>query len=232
MFARYSIAATPERLAERFGIDVPEGYRPRYNAAPTQLLPVITHDSPDGISFFYWGAPPERTKNKSVSERIINIRFESLAVKPVLRKALTARRCLVPADGFYAWKRVGKKSTIPYRFLLRTADLFAVAAVWEEYEDEAGGTVHSFSTVTLPSNEIVGSVNERMPAILEKPNERIWLDPNSDETELIDLLQPYPGDRMTSHPVSPRINSLTNDDVKLTVLAPPADQYGNLSLFD
>jgi putative SOS response-associated peptidase YedK len=232
MFARYSIAPTPERLADRFGIEVPEGYRPRYNAAPTQLLPVITHDSPDGLSFFYWGAPPERTKNKSVSERIINVRVESLAVKPVLRKALTSRRCLVPADGFYAWKRTGKKSTIPYRFLLRTADLFSIAAVWEEYENEDGGMIHSFSTLTVASNDVVGPVHDRMPAMLEKPNEKIWLDPNSDESELIDLLQPYPADRMQAHPVSPRINVLTNDDVRLTALAPPTDQFGNLSLFD
>ncbi len=232
MFVRYSIAAPPSQLTSRFLVDVPQAYQPRYNAAPSQLLPVATHENPEGLSFFYWGVTPAWAKNRSVSERVINIRQESLVIKPVLRKLLMAHRCIVPADGFYGWKRAGKKLTIPYRFELVPRDIFAFAALWEEYEDESGEMTHTFSVLTIPSNELVVGVQERMPVILERPNEKIWLDPQSEESELLDLLQPYPAQRMHSFTVSPRINSVSNDDAGLMLMTPPADQFGNLTLFD
>ena len=92
MLDRYSIAATSQKLAERFSVDVPEGYTPRYNAAPSQLLPVITTDNPEGISFFYWGIAPEWAKNKSISERIINLRVEQLSERPITLKNLKKSR--------------------------------------------------------------------------------------------------------------------------------------------
>ena len=95
MIERYSITASPEKIEKRFGTDVLDTYSPNFNAAPTQLLPVITAASPQGISTFYWGTSPEWSKNKALSEKIINIRTEFIPEKPVLKKGLVKNRCLV-----------------------------------------------------------------------------------------------------------------------------------------
>ena len=117
MIERYSITASPTKIKQRFNTDVLETYAPNFNSAPTHLLPVITSASPQGISTFYWGTSPEWAKNKTLSEKIINIRTESILEKPMLKKDMMKNRCLVPADGFYAWKKVGKKTSIPYRMV-------------------------------------------------------------------------------------------------------------------
>src|SRR5687767_7983161 len=98
MIDRYSLTANTEAIRERFSVDVPEFYQPRFNAAPTQLLPVITSSAASGLSLFYWGTSPEWSKNKVPSEKMINVRAESLDEKPALRKALKKNRCLIPAD--------------------------------------------------------------------------------------------------------------------------------------
>src|SRR5699024_1168626 len=118
MCRRYSISPTAAELAERFDIDVPEAYRSRYNAAPTQILPVITNDNPEGISFFYWGVVRNFAKNKSPRPKLYNTKAETLMQKASTSKTLHQRRCLVPADGFYDWNNGSRKRVVPYRFVL------------------------------------------------------------------------------------------------------------------
>src|SRR5688572_12774165 len=113
MIDRYSLTASPEVIRERFSVEVPEFYQPKFNAAPTHLLPVVTSTAASGLSLFYWGTSPEWSKNKVPSEKMINVRGESLDEKPALKRALRKNRCLIPADGFYCWKKVGKKTSIP-----------------------------------------------------------------------------------------------------------------------
>src|SRR5688500_16539233 len=100
MIDRYSITASAEQVSERFSVDVPEFYTAHYNASPTQLLPVITSATPEGLSLFYWGTAPDWAKNKTLSEKFINQRAENFEEKPTLKKALRTQRCIVPADGF------------------------------------------------------------------------------------------------------------------------------------
>lgn len=231
MIERYSISSSAEIITERFSADVPEFYSPRYNAAPTQLLPVITSGAPDGLSLFYWGRPPLWAKNKSLSEKIINLRVESLMERPVLKKALMKFRCIIPADGFYAWKKVGKKTSIPYR-VVTDQSIFSIAGLWEEFEDESGNLVHTFMMITMEANEAVGKVTERMPVILNKKAEHVWLNSASSETELINCLVPFAPEKITVYTVSPRINEIKVDAASLIIPTPPADQHGNLTLFD
>jgi len=232
MIERYSITASPEKIEKRFGTDVLDTYSPNFNAAPTQLLPVITAASPQGISTFYWGTSPEWSKNKALSEKIINIRTEFIPEKPVLKKGLVKNRCLVPADGFYAWKKVGKKTSIPYRLVTNDQELFSFAGIWEEFEDTDGNEFHTFSIITVESTGIVASINERMPVIFTREQEEIWMDKHSTESDLIQLLKPYPGEKINHYPVSPRINNANTNVPSLIVPTPPADQFGNLTLFD
>ncbi len=232
MLDRYSITATSEKLAERFSVDVPKGYEQRYNAVPSQLLPIITSASPEGISFFYWGIAPAWAKNKSISERIINLRADQITERPIALRNLRKRRCIIPSDGFYGFKKVGKKTTIPYRFILRSKKLFSFAGIWEEYDDDDGNFYHTFSIITLPANDIVKVTSETMPVIFENDAEKIWLDKNSTETDLLKLLVPIANDALDSYTISSRIFLTTNDGPSLILPTPPSDQFGNLTLFD
>jgi putative SOS response-associated peptidase YedK len=232
MIERYSITATAAQLAERFAIDVPEYYRSRYNAAPTQLLPIITSTSPKGLSLFYWGTSPEWSKNKMPSEKNINTRTEHLDEKPALKRAMMKTRCIVPADGFYAWKKVGKKTSIPYRFVFTNREIFSFAGLWEEFEDTDGNEIHTFNIITTTANELVSTVNDRMPVLLTPQTEKIWLDASSEEADLLNCLAGYPSGQMSYYPVSPAISNMQKDVESLILPTPPSDQFGNLTLFD
>lgn len=232
MIERYSITASPTKIEQRFGADVLDTYAPNFNAAPTHLLPVITSASSHGISTFYWGISPEWAKNKTLSEKIINIRAESILEKPMLKKGMMKNRCLIPADGFYAWRKVGKKTSIPYRLVVTDQDLFSFAGIWEEFEDTDGNELHTFSIITTESNGIVATIHERMPVIFTKETEKIWLDNQSSENDLMKILTAYPPEKMSHYPVSPRINNANTNVPSLIVPTPPADQFGNLTLFD
>lgn len=232
MIERYSITADVENVRERFSVDVPDFYKASYNAAPTQLLPVITSSSPQGLSLFYWGIPPGWAKNKSVSEKIVNLKTESLTDKPALKKAMLKRRCIIPADGFYAWKKVGKKTMIPYRFILADNGLFSFAGIWEDFEDDEGDENHTFIIMTTAANELVSPVTDRMPVILDRESEKVWLSKDADEASLLEQLKPYPAARINCYTVSPNIGTDTLNVPSLIIPAPPADQHGNLTLFD
>jgi putative SOS response-associated peptidase YedK len=232
MIDRYSITASPAKIYERFHADVLPSYTANYNAAPTHLLPVITHSTPQGVSTFYWGTSPEWSKNKPLSEKIINVRVENILERPTLKKAMMKTRCIIPADGFYAWKKVGRKTAIPYRFVATDEELFSFAGMWEEFEDSDGHELHTFTLITTTANEMVATVQERMPVMLTRNAEKIWMEKESNEGDLINVLVPYVAEKMNYYPVSPRINDSMINVPSLIVPTPPADQFGNLTLFD
>lgn len=230
--SRYSICAPASQMTARFSVEFSTAFPPNYNAAPAQLLPVITNTGPQGISFFYWGLTPGWAKNKPISEKVIHVRAELIPEKPVYRKMIAERRCLVPADGFYEWKKVGKKTAIPYRYTLQNKELFSMAGLWEEYEDELGEHFHTFSLITCPANDLVAITDERMPVILTPETEPVWLSASSPGAELLSLLKPYDAARMDCYTISPRINLPNANDATLILPTPAADQFGNLTLFD
>jgi putative SOS response-associated peptidase YedK len=232
MVDRYSIAATASQIGERFSVDVPEFYKAHYNASPTQLLPVITSATPHGLSLFYWGTAPGWAKNKTVSEKIINSHTEDFEEKASLKKALKKQRCIVPADGFYGWKKVGKKTSIPYRFVFKAQSLFSFPALWEEFEDTDGNLIQTFSIITCAADKVVDAIQERMPVILNRQSEKMWLDKDSAEDLLLSIMATSETRDMNYYPVSPRIRQQDIDVPSLIIPTPPSDQHGNLTLFD
>jgi len=232
MVNRYSLTAPTDLVTTRFSIEAPAHYTPRYNASPSQLLPVITSSGKEGLSWFYWGRPPQFAHNKTLGEKIINQSVETLLEKPTLKRTVLRNRCIIPADGWYAWKKIGKKTLVPHRITLIDQPLFSFAGVWEEFEDEKGEMVHTFMMITTAANEIVSTTSERMPVIFDKQMEDDWLEKNTSETTLLDLLKPYPASKINIYTVSPRINDATNEHPSLILPAPSSDQYGNLTLFD
>jgi putative SOS response-associated peptidase YedK len=232
MIDRYSLTATAARIAERFEAEIPGPLEPSFNAAPTHLLPVITHETPHGISTFYWGTSPQWGKNKTLSEKLINVRAEQIQEKISLKKALMKTRCIIPADGFYAWKKAGKKTMIPYRFITSDQEIFSMAGLWEEYDDTEGNQFHTFTIITTAANEIVSTIFDRMPVILNKSTEKIWLNPAATEEQLMTVLTSYPSKDINLYSVSPRISDANANVPSLIAPAPPSDQFGNLTLFD
>jgi putative SOS response-associated peptidase YedK len=232
MIERYSLTLTATELAERFSVVVPDFYKPHYNAAPTQLLPVITSAAKEGLSVFYWGTSPEWSKNKTLAEKLINVRKEYFEEKPALKRTLMKARCIVPADGFYAWKKVGKKTSIPYRFVPVNAEPFAFAALWEEFEDTDGNEIQTFSLITIASNPMVSTVNERMPLILGRDNEHEWLNPDTTQLRIEEIMENPSQAAINFYPVSPVISNTSRDLPSMILPTPPADQHGNLTLFD
>jgi putative SOS response-associated peptidase YedK len=231
MCGRYTLVKSAKEVSERFGVEVGKQYQPRFNAAPTQLMPVITADAPKGLSWFHWGLVPAWSKDKAVSHKLINARAETLEEKASFRNALQRRRCLIPADGFYEWKPLGKKSKVPYRITLLNEELFAFAGLWEEYEDDEGQMVHTFTIITTEANKSLESLHSRMPVILKKEAEGEWLKPDASPEELKALLKPYAASKTRFYTVSSQVNSPATDLPALIQPAPAADQFGNYTLF-
>lgn len=141
-------------------------------------------------------------------------------------------RCIIPADGFYVWKKVGKKTAIPYRVTEASHKPFSFAGLWEEFEDEDGSMVHAFTLLTVESNELIHPLNDKMPVIFDKAQETVWLNANSSETDLISILKTFPAGKLGIYTVSSLINDPEKDHPSLILPAPASDQHGNLTLFD
>lgn len=231
MCGRYSLSKSKIDLEERFQAKMLADFKPRFNIAPTQLVPVITSDSPKGFSFFYWGITPDFGQNKPVAQKLINAKAETVHEKISFKSSFQKRRCLIPADGFFEWKKLGKKTKIPHRFTLREEELFSFAGIWEEYESMSGEIKHTFLILTTPPNELVEEVHDRMPVILTRENEKKWLDKYTGEKELQTMLQTFPAELMLSYPVSPLVNSVQNDSPGIIRRTSPMDQFGNYTLF-
>lgn len=230
MVERFSVGITASALAKRYQVEEPQ-FLPRYNGVPTQLFPVITSDAPKGFSFFYWGVAPEWAKNKSIAERLINTRLEQLTERPVLKKALKKYRCLVPSDGFYAWKKVGKKTSIPWRVFPKDKSILSMAAIWEEYDDEQGNSFHTFSIFSQPAKGFAATITDRMPLFLTKDQEPVWLDKEVSEEDLLKILQNEHDFDFDGFTVSPQLSNIAFDKPSLHLPMPAADQFGNLTLF-
>lgn len=215
MCGRFTLFADPERLAERFQAALPPGgLSPRYNAAPTQQLPVILNDGPPAIQRLQWGLIPFWAKDTAIGSRMINARSETLVEKPAFRAAFKKRRCLVLADGFYEWMQTphGKQ---PMRITLASGEPFAMAGLWETWNAPDGSPLRTFTIITGEPNVLVAPIHNRMPAILLPEHEAIWLDNAAEPAIWLDILRPYPAERMAAYPVSRRVNYVGNDDAGL-----------------
>jgi putative SOS response-associated peptidase YedK len=220
MCGRYTITVPAEQLALHFDAKVPsELTAPRYNAAPSQMLPVILNEAPDEIAVVRWGLIPHWSKDDSAAYKMINARAETLTERPAYREPLRKRRCLVLADGFFEWKSsegTGKqKGKTPYRFVLKSREPFAFAGLWENWKNPQGEWVRTFTIVTGAANDLVAQVHNRMPILLLPEAQKVWLDDSADEAVWTDLLRPYPTDLMEAYPVSSRVNAVSNDDPSL-----------------
>jgi putative SOS response-associated peptidase YedK len=185
----------------------------RYNVAPTQPVLVISNERPDRFDFFNWGLIPPWAKDPSVGGRMINARVETVAEKPAYAKPFRRRRCLVPADGFYEWRREpGGKTKTPMLIRLKSGEPFAFAGLWESWHSADGSEIVSCTLITGKPNEVVAPIHDRMVVILKPEHYQRWLDPDERAPdELLPMLTPYPADEMEAFPVSRLVNSPKNE---------------------
>jgi putative SOS response-associated peptidase YedK len=213
MCGRYSLSATPETIAEIFGVQHVTDIEPRFNIAPTQLVPIVrreTGSSDRRIELLKWGLIPSWADDPAIGSRMINARAETVGEKPSFRSAFKSRRCLVPADGFYEWRKTSK-GKVPYLIRRPTAEPFAFAGLWERWKGPTGA-IDSYTIITTDANELMRPLHHRMPVIVDPDGYDAWLDPQSPSAALLEMLRPEPEGNLVAFPVSTKVNSPTNDD--------------------
>src|SRR3954470_24860891 len=203
---------------------IPPEYRtpnfaPSWNVAPTDNLPIVRYDEKAGsrtLDLMRWGLVPYWAKDIKIGFSTINAMAETVDTKPVFREAFKQRRCLVPIEAFYEWKKLGPKEKQPYAIALADRGLMALAGLWETWRSPAQETVRSFTIITTTPNELCAQVHNRMPVILRSEEWAEWIgEEPTDEVRLKGMLGPYPAERMTLWPVDKRVGNVRNNDASL-----------------
>jgi putative SOS response-associated peptidase YedK len=224
MCGRYAITSAPETLRRLFGYEETPNFPARYNVAPTQPIPVVRlQDGKRRFALVRWGLLPAWVKDPRTFALLINARCEAVTDKPAFRAAMRYRRCLIPADGFYAWKAVGKFKQ-PYYIRLKSGEPMAFAGLWETWTGPNGEEMESAAIVTTAANPSLGSIEARMPAILPPEAHDLWLDcDNVDAETATALLVPAREELLDFYPVSPAVGRVANDSPDLVEPAPEQD---------
>jgi putative SOS response-associated peptidase YedK len=158
------------------------------------------------MEIFSWGLIPPWAKDPAFGAKCINARAETVAEKPSFKTPFRRKRCLIPADGWYEWKRTTGNRKQPYRFRRKDDQAFVFAGLWEEWHDKEGGMILSCTILTTRANLLARKIHPRMPVVLREEEWSEWLDPNTRQPDLFRMLEPIAGDDFTVEPVSTEVN--------------------------
>jgi putative SOS response-associated peptidase YedK len=218
MCGRFALFATPVEVGDLFDV-APVEWPPRYNIAPTQLVPACRLNGATQARELVplrRGLVPGWSHDLSAGVKAINAKAETVADKPTFRAAFKSRRCLIPASGYYEWKREGKAKQ-PYFIHPRDGDLFAFAGLWDVWAKGAA-PVESCSIITTTANVATRHLHERMPVILPPDSFAGWLDPLTPPSALHELLRPCAPERIATHPVGTAVGNVRNDGPELVAV--------------
>ena len=241
MCGRFVLKADLARILEGFGavLREPQEFVPRYNIAPTQQVPVVVPAAEGAreLRWLRWGLVPSWSKDATHASSLINARAETAAEKPSFRGPFRNRRCVVPANGFYEWKKSPRgKGKTPHFIEVEGQPLFAMAGLWDSWEvrddtgKKTGELLDTFTILTVDATEDVQAIHDRMPRILSCPELDSWLDPHSDPAKLAGWIAQPPGRLHLHHrPVTREVNSPRNDSPALLETPPETDLFGNPS---
>jgi putative SOS response-associated peptidase YedK len=226
MCGRYLIISSPEAIRRLFGYPQQPNFPPRYNVAPTQPVPIVRRvDGNRQFALVRWGLIPPWVRDPRAFSLLVNARAESVNDKPAFRNAMRRRRCLVPADGFYAWKEDGGRKR-PYCVRPRHGGPIAFAGLWETWMGPNGEEMETVAIITTPANRELAALHDRMPAIVPPEAFDLWLDcRNVDALTATELCVPVPDGLLEAYEVSPAVNRADNDGPELIAPAsaqPPA----------
>jgi putative SOS response-associated peptidase YedK len=213
MCGRYAFFSPAEAVRRTFALDEVPELEPRYNIAPTQDVPAVRSGDEGRRAFamLHWGLVPKWASGRAVGNRMINARAETLAEKPSFRDAFRRRRCLVLADGWYEWQ-VAAGGKQPWFIRMKDAQPFALAGLWERWQDPAGGsTLESCAIVTTDASTSISRIHDRMPVVLAQGHWDRWLDTAFSDTDTLSgLLRPFDSQALESWPVSRQVNAPRN----------------------
>ncbi len=233
MCGRIILTSAPHVLAEKFFLDLVPEVIPRYNIAPaSEIAAVVVNPRSVGrlVKMFRWGLVPPWSKGPEVGAKMINARSETVLEKPSFKEAFLARRCLIPVDGFYEWqKRDGGKQ--PFVFQRKDRSVFALAGLWEQWQDPQGSDLETCTILTTAANSTMVPIHHRMPVVLSETDWKAWLEMPADQaSQLLKLLKPCAPDVLLTHPVTPQVNKPAFDQPEC--LNPVWDDSpGQLNLF-
>ncbi len=231
MLERYSFALPKGKIIRRYGVKVLQMPELNYNISPGNLIPAIRDVASHRLELIRWGMDLKKNKlgraNRPVS--VINASVISNADKPA--SLLLTQRCLIPADAFYCWRRLSRKSYVPFRISLKWNLPFAFAGVWQTEADESGNETITCALITTTANTLLAPLAATMPVILPLEEEKNWLAPQEGPFAVKYLFSSYPSDQMKLFPVSSKIHDLSFNSPLLTQPAQPVDQHGNYVLF-
>lgn len=235
MCGRYAITSAPEAIRALFGYPQEPRFPPRYNVAPTQPIPVVClAEGQRQFVLMRWGLVPAWVKDPRTFSLLVMARGEGVIDKPAFRAAMRHRRCLIPADGFYEWKREGEKKQ-PYFIRLKAGGPMALAGLWETWTGPDGEEMDGVAIVTTRANRTLAAVHDRMPVIVPPDAFDFWLDCRRvDAASASALITPMPDGMLDIYPVSPAVNRAANDGPALleplrpeTAAAMSADDSSN-----
>ncbi len=197
-------------LQEKYEIRKPniDYYEPRYNIAPSQpVLSIINDGKNNRVGNLHWGFVPYWAKDKKIGYKLINARSETLNKKPAFKHSFKNKRCIILSNGFYEWKSEGSKKS-PYLIQLKNKSILPFAGLWSSYQNDDGTKFFSCTIITTTPNKLIEPIHNRMPVILDSKSEKIWLNKNISDTNLLSTyLKPYSSDKMHSYKVSTLVNN-------------------------
>jgi putative SOS response-associated peptidase YedK len=193
-------------------------FAPSYNVAPTNSIPVVRLNPKTrerSLDLLHWGLIPHWSKDRSGAFKMINARAEGIDTKPSFRDAFERRRCIVPADGFYEWKKTGTGKQ-PYLIRMKRGEVFGFAGLWENWKDERGEWLRSTTIITTQPNELCAPIHDRMPVILDPDDYARWLgEEDASQEELNAMLRPAPAELMEVFPVGAAVGNVKNNSASL-----------------
>jgi putative SOS response-associated peptidase YedK len=221
MCGRFTNQYTWEELHALYSLsDAPSpqsNFRPRYNVAPTDPMPVVRlKEGKRELGVMKWGLVPSFSKDATGGAKMINARAETVVDKPAYRSAFRHRRCLVPADGFYEWKKLSPKEKQPYFITTKNKEPFALAGLYEWWIPREGPRLETFTIITTTPNALCKPIHDRMPVMLDRAAWKAWLGEELlSPSKLQDMLKPFSAERTESWPVDGRVGNVKNDDAEL-----------------
>lgn len=219
MCGRFFLARRAHEISRTLGIPIApdlKRWAPRLNIAPTQdILVAVRGEAGPVLEARRWGLIPGWAKDEKIGYKLINARGETVATKPSFRSAFKRRRCLIPADGFYEWKRDGA-TKIPHAIRLKSSEAMAIAGIWESWKDPKGEELRTAAIITTGPNALMEKIHDRMPVILHRDAWDQWLGAGENQNgALEELLKPYPAKEMEAFPISTMVNSPRNDSAEI-----------------
>lgn len=218
MCGRYTITVTLDELMIRYMIhDQNIGdYAPSYNVAPMQQVPaVISSSSGNRLGQLRWGLVPSWAKDDKIGSKMINARAETVAGKPAFKRLLTSKRCLIPADGFYEWKKQGAAKQ-PFRIVMKDGSIYSFAGLYDTWEDAEGKKISTCTIITTTPNSLMADIHDRMPVILRPEDEAEWIRKEDNEVQdLLKLLKPYDAAKMRAYKVPAAVGNVRNNSREL-----------------